>query len=41
MLGSMREIKTDQESILAVMELISQEKESMTNMKITIIEDIF
>lgn len=39
MLGSMREIKIEQESIFAVMELIIQEKESMTNMKITLTGD--
>ena len=33
MLGSMREIKTEQESTLAVMGLMIQEKEFMTNSK--------
>lgn len=32
---------TEQESVLVVIELIIQEKEFMTSLKITIIEDIF
>lgn len=32
---------TEQESVLVVIELIIQEKEFVTSLKITIIEDIF
>lgn len=37
MLGSVREIKTEQKAIPAVMELTIQEKEFMTNPQITTI----
>lgn len=37
MLGSVRDIKTEQKAIPAVMELMIQEKEFMTNPKITTI----
>lgn len=41
MLDSMREIKTEQASTLAVMELTIQEKEFMTNIKISSTENNF
>lgn len=39
--NSMKEVKTKQDSVLAVMELIIQEREFMKNTKIITTEDTF